>query len=162
MTSRPDDEQALGPQPRPQRRGDLAVARRERPRDAAAAGGEVAARLARLRDARQRERHRLAGDEQHALVAVGDLGMKRCAITVRAPCWPTVSTITLRFGSSARTRNTDVPPMPSSGFTIVSRCASMNASIRAASRVTSVGAMNSREPRDRESSRCGRGSRAAD
>ena len=33
--------------------------------------------------------------------------------------------------------------MPSSGFTMVSPCASMNASIRAASRVTSVGAMNS-------------------
>jgi hypothetical protein len=32
--------------------------------------------------------------------------------------------------------------MPSSGFTIVSRCASMNASILPASRVTSVGAIN--------------------
>ena len=69
-----DDQQALGPQRRPERRGDLAVARRQRPRHAAAAGGEVAARLAGLRDARQREGHRLAGDQQHALVAVDDLG----------------------------------------------------------------------------------------
>ena len=53
-----DDQQALGPEPRPQRGRDLAVARGERPRDAAAAGREVAARLARLRDARQRVRAR--------------------------------------------------------------------------------------------------------
>jgi hypothetical protein len=77
-------------------------------------------------------------------------GMNFCTIAVRAPCWPTVSTITLRFASSARTRKIDVPPMPSSGFNMVSRCASMKASIRVASRVTSVGAMKLRERHDRE------------
>ena len=52
---------------------DLAVARRDRLRHAAAAGGEVAARLARLRDAREAMREGLAVDHQHALVALRDL-----------------------------------------------------------------------------------------
>ncbi len=71
-------------------------------------------------------------------------GMKRCAITVRAPSCETVSTMTLRLGSASRTRNTDAPPMPSSGLTITSPCSSMNSPMRRASRVTSVGAMYSR------------------
>jgi hypothetical protein len=43
-------------------------------RHAAPAGGQVAARLPALRDARQREGHRPPADEQHALVALRDLG----------------------------------------------------------------------------------------
>ena len=55
------------------RLGDLEVARRERLRHALAAGGQVAADFAALRNARQAERHRLAADHQHALVALRDL-----------------------------------------------------------------------------------------
>src|SRR6185436_11952198 len=51
-----------------------------------------------------------------------------------------VSTMTLRFGSSVRTRNTFSPPMTSSRFTTTSRCSSTNAWMRAGSRDTSVGA----------------------
>ncbi|EDT37442.1 hypothetical protein BamMEX5DRAFT_6778 [Burkholderia ambifaria MEX-5] len=47
-----------------------------------------------------------------------------------------------RFIPSAFTRNTPIPPIPSSGFTITSPCAAWNARKRAASRVTSVGATN--------------------
>src|SRR5437773_7510958 len=43
-------------------------------RHAARAGGEIAARLAGLRNAREAMRHRLAVDQQHAVVAFGDLG----------------------------------------------------------------------------------------
>jgi hypothetical protein len=64
-------------------------------------------------------------------------------MTMRRPCRDTVSTITLRLGSPSRTRNTDVPPMPSNGFTTTSSWSSMNWPTRAMSRVTSVGAMNS-------------------
>ena len=49
-----DEQQAARRQRRPDRLGDLAVARRQRLRDALAADGEVAADLAALRDARQR------------------------------------------------------------------------------------------------------------
>ena len=51
--------------------------------------------------------------------------------------------MTLRLGSSARTRKMDVPPMPSSGFTMASPCASMKACSASVSRVTSVGVVNS-------------------
>jgi len=46
--------------------------RRQRLRHAAPAGGEVGARLARLGDARQAVGHRLAGDQEDALVAVAE------------------------------------------------------------------------------------------
>ena len=61
---------------------------------------------------------------------------------VRAPSCVSVSTITLRFGSSLRTRKIWLPPMPSSGFRMASRCASTKASSGAAWRVTSVGTAN--------------------
>src|SRR5690606_24378110 len=54
--------------------GDLAVALGQRLRHAPAAGGQVAARLAGQRDARQRIRHGFAADQQDALVALDDLG----------------------------------------------------------------------------------------
>src|SRR6185295_12277683 len=44
----------------------------ELPGDAGAAGGEIAARLAGFGDTGERVRHRLAGDQQDALVAVAD------------------------------------------------------------------------------------------
>ena len=69
-----DQQQAARRQRRPDRFGDLAVARRQRLRDALAADGEVAADLAALRDARQRMRHRHAVDDEDPLVAGGDLG----------------------------------------------------------------------------------------
>ena len=69
-----DQQQAARRQRRPDRLGDLAVARRERLGDALAADGEVAADLAALRDARQRVRHRHAVDDEDALVAGRDLG----------------------------------------------------------------------------------------
>ena len=50
-------------------------------------------------------------------------------MTICRPCCDTVSTMTLRFGSLSRTRNTDVPPMPSSGFTTTSSWSSMNCAI---------------------------------
>ena len=53
-----------------------------------------------------------------------------------------VSTITLRFGSSVRTRKMLAPPMPSRCLSTVSPCSSINAWIRSGSRVTSVGATN--------------------
>src|SRR5712691_9577040 len=59
---------------RSDRLGDLAVARADRLRHAARAGGEVAARVARAGNAREAMRHDLALDEQHALVALGDGG----------------------------------------------------------------------------------------
>src|SRR5215468_5023732 len=68
-----DDEQPLGRKLRSDALRDLAIAPRQRTGDALAARGEVAARLARLRNARQRVRHRLAGDQNDALVAIDDL-----------------------------------------------------------------------------------------
>ncbi len=55
---------------------DLEVARGQRLRHALAAGGQVAADFAALRNARQAERHRLAADHQDALVALRDLGQE--------------------------------------------------------------------------------------
>jgi uncharacterized iron-regulated membrane protein len=74
-----DDVQSHQQQParsqrRAQRLCDFQVACRQRLRHALAAGGQVAAHLAALRDARQAVGHRLAADDQHALVALGDLG----------------------------------------------------------------------------------------
>src|SRR6478736_602953 len=69
-----DEQQSALGELRPDRFGDLAVARRQRLGDALAADGEVAADLAALRDARQRMRHRHAVDDEDALVAGGDLG----------------------------------------------------------------------------------------
>src|SRR6266581_784397 len=59
---------------------------------------------------------------------------------LREPPCDMVSTMTLRFGSSARTRKMFSPPMTSSRFSTTSRSASMNAWTRPGSRVTSVGA----------------------
>src|SRR5712692_5755660 len=61
-------------------------------------------------------------------------------MTLREPPRDMVSTMTLRFGSSARTRKMFSPPMTSSRFSTTSRSASMNACTRPGSRVTSVGA----------------------
>ena len=58
MTSRPTTSRPSAHSVGRQRLADLAVARRQRPRDAAAARREVAARLARLGNARQRIRDR--------------------------------------------------------------------------------------------------------
>ena len=52
-------------------------------------------------------------------------------MTVRAPSSLSVSTITLRFGSSARTRKMRLPPMPSIGLGMASPAASMKAARRA-------------------------------
>ena len=68
-----DQQQAARRQQRADALGDLAVARRDRLRHALAAGGEVAADLVALRNARQHEGRRLAGDDEHALVAAHDL-----------------------------------------------------------------------------------------
>src|SRR5712692_2882061 len=61
-------------------------------------------------------------------------------MTLREPPCDMVSTMTLRFGSSARTRKMFSPPMMSSRFSTTSRSPSMNAWTRPGSRVTSVGA----------------------
>src|SRR5690349_20982993 len=69
----PDEQQAALRERRPERLGDLALARGKRLRDGLRAGGEIAARFARLRDARETVRYRLAVDDQHAVIAVLDL-----------------------------------------------------------------------------------------
>ncbi len=69
-------------------------------------------------------------------------GMNFCAITERVPSWLSISTIEPRFMPSGFTRNTPIPPIPSSGFRITSPCSAWNARSRFASRVTSVGATN--------------------
>ena len=59
--------------------------------------------------------------------------------------------ITLRFGSSVRTRKIDAPPMPSSGLRIdVAVLRRRRRGSRIRSRVTSVGAVNCGNSRDRE------------
>src|SRR3569833_2368477 len=66
-------QQAAGCQQGSQRTGDFAVALRQRLGDAGAPGGQVAAHFARLRDARERERHRFAANDEHPLVALDDV-----------------------------------------------------------------------------------------
>src|SRR5262249_3370991 len=73
-----DDVEAHQQQPFLRERGgqrlrDLTVAPGELPGDAGPAGREVAARLAGLGDAGEGMRHRLAGYQQDALVAIPDL-----------------------------------------------------------------------------------------
>src|SRR5436190_19799156 len=63
-------------------------------------------------------------------------------MTLRVPSSETVSTMTLRFGSSSRTRNTPAPPIPSSRFSTVSRCSSMNSCSLGISRATREGTVN--------------------
>src|SRR6266850_3201452 len=63
-------------------------------------------------------------------------------MTLRVPSLEMVSTMTLRFGSSCRTRNTPAPPMPSSRFSTVSRCSSMNSCSLGISRATREGTVN--------------------
>src|SRR5882762_285463 len=58
-------------------------------------------------------------------------------MTLRVPRAEMVSTMTLRFGSSCRTRKMPAPPMPSSRFSTVSRCSSMNSCSRGISRAPS-------------------------
>ena len=74
ITSSPTSSRPRAREHRADAFGDLAVARRQRLRDALAADREVAADLVALRNARQRERHRLAADHADALVALDDLG----------------------------------------------------------------------------------------
>ncbi len=61
---------------------------------------------------------------------------------VRRPYCVTVSMMTLRLGSSRRTRKIEVPPMPSSGFRITSPCSARNSRIGPSLRVATEGAMN--------------------
>src|SRR6266850_1816950 len=63
-------------------------------------------------------------------------------MTLRVPRSEMVSTITLRFGSSWRTRKMPAPPMPSSRFSTVSRCSSMNSCSLGISRATREGTVN--------------------
>src|SRR5882762_2876635 len=63
-------------------------------------------------------------------------------MTLRVPRAEMVSTMTLRFGSSCRTRKMPAPPMPSSRFTTVSRCSSMNSCSLGISRATTEGTVN--------------------
>ncbi len=58
-------------------------------------------------------------------------GMKRCAMMVRRPLSVSVSMIEPRFRPSSRTRKMPVPPMPSSGLKITSRCSAWKARRRA-------------------------------
>src|SRR6266513_5162584 len=60
-------------------------------------------------------------------------------MTLRVPKLEMVSTMTLRFGSSCRTRKTPAPPIPSSRFSTVSHCSSMNSCSRGISRATRQG-----------------------
>src|SRR5258706_2960482 len=62
-------------------------------------------------------------------------------MTLRLPPCDMVSTMTLRFGSSMRTRKMFSPPITSRRFSTTSRSAAMKACRRAASRVTRVGAV---------------------
>src|ERR1700682_1697674 len=71
---KPDHEQSFGRKLWADALGNLAITRGEGPRDAQAAGCEIATRLARLRDPGQNMRNRLAVDQDDALVAVGALG----------------------------------------------------------------------------------------
>src|SRR6267143_4726611 len=63
-------------------------------------------------------------------------------MTLRVPRLEMVSTMTLRFGSSCRTRKMPAPPMPSSRFSTVSRCSSMNSCSLGISRATTEGTVN--------------------
>src|SRR5256884_7513667 len=63
-------------------------------------------------------------------------------MTLRVPSSEMVSTMTLRFGSSCRTRNTPAPPIPSSRFSTVSRCSSMNSCSLGISRATREATVN--------------------
>src|SRR3981081_3671649 len=60
-------------------------------------------------------------------------------MTLRVPSLETVSTMTLRFGSSCRTRNTPAAHMPSRRCSTVSRCSSMNSCSLGISRATREG-----------------------
>src|SRR6267378_4768932 len=60
-------------------------------------------------------------------------------MTLRVPRLEMVSTMTLRFGSSCRTRKMPAPPIPSSRFSTVSRCSSMNSCSLGIPRATSEG-----------------------
>src|SRR6516225_3345289 len=64
----PDHQQAFRGEPRTDALSNLAVAPRERPCHALASDGEVAARFARLRDARESVRYGFARDQDDALV----------------------------------------------------------------------------------------------
>ena len=70
----PDQQQPFGDESRAERFCDFAVACRQLACRAGAAHREIAARFALFRDARERVRHRLSADHEHALVAVADLG----------------------------------------------------------------------------------------
>src|SRR3954462_5760391 len=59
----PDEQQSALRERRPERLGDLALTRGERLCHGLGARGQVAARLARLRNARQAVRHRFAVDD---------------------------------------------------------------------------------------------------
>src|SRR5688572_9648240 len=64
-------------------------------------------------------------------------------MTLRVPSAEIVSTMTLRLGSSWRTRKMPAPPMPSRRFSTTFLCSSMNPWRKAISRATSEGTVNS-------------------
>src|SRR5688572_10278990 len=63
-------------------------------------------------------------------------------MTLRVPRLEVVSTITLRLGSSRRTRKMPAPPMPSRRFSTTSRCSSMNSCRSRMARLTREGTVN--------------------
>jgi hypothetical protein len=119
--------------PRAQRVGASASAisrsrSHQRARHALAAGRKVAARFAGLGDPRQAVGHGSPPDQQDALVAVADgrqVALRHDAAPRRIAV--SVSTMTLRLGSSRVTRKMLLPPMPSSGFMTTSPSSSMKA-----------------------------------
>mmetsp|Transcript_21599 Transcript_21599/g.51231 ORF Transcript_21599/g.51231 Transcript_21599/m.51231 type:complete len:524 (-) Transcript_21599:4591-6162(-) len=83
-------------------------------------------------------------------------GRKRCTITVCAPSRFSVSMMAPRLRPSSLTRKMPMPPMPSRGLRMMSRCSAWKARISAGSRVTSVGAMNSGNSKIASFSGCSR------
>jgi len=68
-------------------------------------------------------------------------GKNFCTIRLCAPSRLSVSMMLPRFSPSALTRKMPIPPMPSSGFKMMSWCSAWKARTACASRVTSVGPM---------------------
>ncbi len=66
-------------------------------------------------------------------------GTKRCTMIVVVPWWFSVSMMEPRLRPSAPTRKIPMPPMPSSGFRMISWCSAWKRLTSSSSRVTSVG-----------------------
>ena len=143
MMSSPTSSSPRAARMGPSVRGDLAVARAQRLRHALAAHGQVAADLAALRNARQRRTApaRRRSRARACRPARSRAGTSAPSASV-APPWFSVSMMLPRFRPSGPTRKMPMPPMPSSGFRMMSRCSAWKRFTSAASRVTSVGPMN--------------------